>query len=67
MEPGADTDEWLTHRSGLATLLLLVVALVIAIVVPDISVWPLLLLFLADPTDRVLPRLGLTRERGTMR
>lgn len=65
MEPGEDTDEWLQNRSGLAILLLLVVALVIAIIAPGVSVWPLLLLLLSGPTDRVLRALGLSRRRRT--
>lgn len=53
---GEDTEDWLAHRSGVGTLLLLMVALIIAIVVPDADVWPLLLLLLSGPLENLLRR-----------
>jgi hypothetical protein len=51
-----EEPDWLAHRSGVGTLLLLMVALIIAIVVPDADVWPLLLLLLSGPLENLLRR-----------
>ncbi|NDZ96044.1 DUF1211 domain-containing protein [Streptomyces sp. SID6673] len=64
LEPGEDIEPWLEQRSGTGTFLLLVVAMVVAIIYPATDVWPLLLLFLSGPVEKLLARL---RHRGAER
>ncbi len=51
------TDEWTKSSGGWGTLLVLVIALIIALVYPKSGNWPLLLLLFTDPIERTLDRL----------
>lgn len=56
------TDRWVASSSGIGTLIILAVALVVAIVFPRSGNLPLLLLLLTDPIERMLAR---RRQRGS--
>lgn len=51
------TDRWTRSSGGWGTLLALAVALAIALVYPKSGNWPLLLLVLTDPIERLLSRV----------
>lgn len=54
-------EEWLRHGPDFGTMALLAVALIICIAVPRAGVWPLFLLFLSGPVDKLIARF---RHRG---
>ncbi|MCZ4580076.1 TMEM175 family protein [Gordonia amicalis] len=51
------TDRWTRSSGGWGTLLALAIALAIALVYPKSGNWPLLLLVLTDPIERLLSRV----------
>lgn len=61
IKPGQERAMAMRRRSGIATFLLLIVALVVATAVPASGVWPLLLLVVSGPFDAVLRRMRLGR------
>ncbi|WAC54076.1 TMEM175 family protein [Gordonia sp. SL306] len=65
LEPGDDIELWLRRRSGAVTFLLLVVAMVIAIIYPETDSWPLLLLVLSGPLEKLLARLRGRRAESS--
>lgn len=54
------TDVWVKTSGGWGTVIALTVALIVALVDPKSGNWPLLLLFLTDPIERLIARV-----RGT--
>ncbi len=55
------TRRWTKSSGGWGTLLALAIALIITLVFPETGNWPILLLVLTDPIERMLDRL---RNRG---
>ncbi|GAB83613.1 TMEM175 family protein [Gordonia rubripertincta] len=55
------TRRWTKASGGWGTLLALAIALIITLVFPETGNWPILLLVLTDPIERMLDRL---RNRG---
>ncbi|MEE3849553.1 TMEM175 family protein [Gordonia sp. LSe1-13] len=61
LDDNADTGVWIAQRTGLASCVLLAVALAIAIAFPKVGVWPLVLLFFSGPLEQLLRRLRRAR------
>ncbi|MFW0796665.1 TMEM175 family protein [Gordonia sp. CPCC 205515] len=67
LEDAPDVEAWLQRRHGVGTAVALVIALIVAIVVPDSGVWPLFLLLLSGPIEGMLTRFGWRSEAGSSR
>lgn len=57
LEADATTKVWAAGNRGTGALITVAAALIVAIVVPGVNAWPLLLLLLAAPIDALLRRV----------
>ncbi|MEO9326764.1 TMEM175 family protein [Gordonia aurantiaca] len=55
-------ESWKRTSGGRGTLLLLTVALIVALVAPVTGIWPLALLFLTDPVEKLIDRVRFGTE-----
>ena len=57
LDDGPEVDQWVAGPPDLATLILLTCALVVAVVIPSVGLWSLVLLFASTPLTKVVDRL----------